>query len=164
MPHYVRQRRWEWRGSLETDMWSYCMMRSVWGGWTLTGSMTSTFLTDWSGATAGQSDSSWYPAALTLRLWERVPSWNRSRSDSRTEKSDWTNSVKVSLWVLVHWWKYLEMCRQTVVGFMEKIFSRIKRMIDVGHFPDYTFKLRRTERAKIIHTQINDSINKLKFW
>lgn len=34
----------------------------------LTGSMTSTFLTVWSGATAGQSDSSWYPVALLLRL------------------------------------------------------------------------------------------------
>lgn len=52
-------------------------------GGVLTGSMTSTFLTDGSGATVGQSESSWYPVALLLRLWERVPSWKRSRSERR---------------------------------------------------------------------------------
>lgn len=58
-----------------------------WEDRVLTGSMTSTFLTDGSGATAGQSESSWYPVALLLRLWERVPSWKRSRSERRRQRN-----------------------------------------------------------------------------
>lgn len=58
-----------------------------WEGRVLTGSMTSTFLTDGSGATAGQSASSWYPVALLLRLWERVPSWKRSRSERKWQRN-----------------------------------------------------------------------------
>lgn len=66
--------------------WENVLVRVHWEGGVLTGSMTSTFLTDGSGATVGQSESSWYPVALLLRLWERVPSWKRSRSERRWDK------------------------------------------------------------------------------
>lgn len=41
---------------------------------------TSTFLTEGSGASSGQSGSSWYPTALALSRWDREPSWKWSRS------------------------------------------------------------------------------------
>lgn len=41
---------------------------------------TSTFLTEGSGASSGQSGSSWYPTALALSRWDRDPSWKWSRS------------------------------------------------------------------------------------
>lgn len=54
---------------------------------------SSMFLTEESGATSGQSGSSWYPVALVFNMCESVPSWNCSRSEKKPKHFDIYNEI-----------------------------------------------------------------------
>lgn len=52
--------------------------------------LTSTFLTEGSGATSGNSGSSWYPPALRLIIWDKEPTWKPWRSETKASIWNWT--------------------------------------------------------------------------